>query len=99
MQEDVQEDDQLQGVPIHRGELLLQADDGTVQDRAKGKETEVRIMMQVNNLPEYARDRKWIVATLDGDEFWFFGAYDDIRTAVDAAKEVDGVAIPGSDVA
>ena len=41
----------------------------------------------VHNMPEYALDYKYVVATLDGGILWFWGAWDDIDEANAAARE------------
>ena len=38
-------------------------------------------MIIINNLPEYARSHKYIVATLVDGEWWFWGAYNSLRNA------------------
>lgn len=50
-------------------------------------------MFNINNLPEYAKDMEFIVATIVDGEFWFYGGYDSIDKAYDVADEIDGVII------
>lgn len=54
---------------------------------------EVRKEIKVNNVPEYASEYPFIVATLDNGELWFFGAYDDFARANMAAHEGNRVII------
>lgn len=48
---------------------------------------------KVNNVPEYAKDHRYIVCTTNNNELWFWGAYDDFDTALKAAREVFGVIV------
>ena len=45
-------------------------------------------MIIINNLPEYAKSHKYIVATLVNNEWWFWGAYDSLCDASAAADYV-----------
>lgn len=59
--------------------------------------------MKVNNLYAYAREKKYIVARQtddveNGSDLWFWGAWDDIRQAQDAANEVGGIVLESEDV-
>ena len=45
---------------------------------------------KINNLPKYAEDKKYIVAREIEGELWFWGAYDDLDKAVNAATEIRG---------
>lgn len=47
--------------------------------------------VEINNLPEYASQYKYIVATVDKGELWFWGAYDDEDEAREAAVEQEGI--------
>ena len=49
--------------------------------------------MTINNLPEYAKEYEWIVATESDNEYWFWGAYHKQYEAAIAAHEIDGVLI------
>ena len=47
-------------------------------------------MSTVKNLPEYANEYKYIVASqIDGD-LWFSGAWNNMKTAIKAAEEIGG---------
>ena len=48
---------------------------------------------KVNNVPEYAKDYKYIVCTTSDKELWFWGAYNDFDDALQAARERFGVII------
>ena len=47
--------------------------------------------MTINNLPEYAKGYKWIVATESDNEYWFWGAYNDPHKAAEVAEDIDGI--------
>ena len=49
--------------------------------------------MRIENLPDYARYCKFIVARNCDGALWFWGAYDDAKTARRAAFEIDGEVI------
>lgn len=54
--------------------------------------------MKINNMPDLANGKKYIVfRTVDG-EAWFYGAWDDAKKAIDVACEVDGKVILASKV-
>lgn len=42
---------------------------------------------KINNLPDYAQNCNYIVATTVDGELWFWGAYDDYKKAQYAANE------------
>ena len=59
--------------------------------------------MIVNNCCNYAKNNKYIVARQTSDvennsDLWFWGAWDDLRQAQDAANEVGGIVIESEDV-
>lgn len=59
--------------------------------------------MKVNNLYAYAREKKYIVARQtddveNGSDLWFWGAWDDLRQAQDAANDIGGIVIESEDV-
>lgn len=59
--------------------------------------------MKVNNLYAYAREKKYIVARQtddveNGTDLWFWGAWNDLRQAQDAANEIGGIVIETEDV-
>jgi len=49
--------------------------------------------MTIYNLPEYANECAYIVVREYDGEYWFWGAYDDRRTARRAADEIGGEVI------
>lgn len=58
--------------------------------------------MIVNNLSNYAKNHKYIVARKtedveNGSDLWFWGAWDDLRQAQDAANDIGGVVIESED--
>ena len=54
------------------------------------RKKEVIIMSTVKNLPEYANEYKYIVASqIDGD-LWFWGAWNNMKKAINAAEEIGG---------
>ncbi len=54
--------------------------------------------MRINNLPEYAREYSYIVATADGEDLWFWGAYKTAASADRAADEIDGIVITSNSI-
>lgn len=59
--------------------------------------------MKVNNLFEYAKNHKYIVARQtddveNGSDLWFWGAWNDLRQAQDAANDIGGIVIETEDV-
>ena len=59
--------------------------------------------MKVNNIHEYAKNHRYIVARQtddveNGSDLWFWGAWDDLRQAQDAANEVGGIVLESEDV-
>ena len=52
-----------------------------------------RTNLKINNLPDYAILYKyWVVRYIEG-EYWFWGAYDDVSRAGQAALEINGIVI------
>lgn len=52
-----------------------------------------RVMVAVNNVPDYANDHPlWVVKYYSGF-LWFWGAYDDENRALDVANEEDGMVV------
>ena len=49
--------------------------------------------MKINNLPEYAKDCKYIVVRLVDNEVWFWGAYEDLAKAYQSASEINGIVV------
>jgi hypothetical protein len=59
----------------------------------KGEEIMNRTSLKINNLPDYAILYKyWVVRYVEG-EYWFWGAYDDVSRAGQAALEINGIVI------
>lgn len=50
-------------------------------------------MMEIQNLPAYAAEYKYIVARWADGGLWFWGAYDDENSAKAAACEIGGVVV------
>lgn len=50
-------------------------------------------MIQINNMNELAWKRKYIVCQNVNNEFWFWGAWDDVEKAHEVAKNIDGYLI------
>lgn len=55
-------------------------------------------MLHINNLPEYARDRAYIVYTPVDGQAWFFSAWDDQERAVQQALEYGCQVVPNERV-
>ncbi len=49
--------------------------------------------MKINNMAEYAKNRKYIVAREIEGELWFYGAWDDRDQANEAALEIEGITV------
>ena len=47
----------------------------------------------IKNLPEYAIHHNYIVASVCGNNLWFYGAWDNEDIAYEAAEMIDGVVI------
>lgn len=44
-------------------------------------------MVKVNNVPDYAKTRRfWVVKIVDG-EYWFYGAFNDVTKAYNSCRE------------
>ena len=46
--------------------------------------------MMINNIPEYANEYKYIVASDIDNELWFWGAFNDEDKAYAVASEIGG---------
>lgn len=46
--------------------------------------------MKINNLPNYAKDHRFIVYRVVNGEAWFWGAYDEVSEASNAMMDIDG---------
>ena len=49
--------------------------------------------MRVENVPAYAYTDKYIVARECDNELWFWGSFEDLRTACKVAQEISGQVI------
>lgn len=49
--------------------------------------------MKINNVPEYAYGKNYIVIIESDGEGWFYGAWDDEAKAQEVAEEIDGKVI------
>lgn len=47
-------------------------------------------MKNINNLPTYAAEYAYVVATESDNEYWFYGAYSERAKAEAAAYDCDG---------
>lgn len=46
-------------------------------------------MLNVNNVPKYAKSKRfWVIREVD-EEHWFYGAFDDVTEAFKSAKAVE----------
>lgn len=54
--------------------------------------------MKINNLPEYAKNCRYIVVRLNGDDAWFWGAYEDLAKAYQSANEINGIVVVKDEV-
>lgn len=46
--------------------------------------------MRVENVPSYAYDDPFIVCRECDNELWFWGSFEDLRTACKVAQEISG---------
>ena len=53
--------------------------------------------MKINNLPEYAKNHKYMVVIRVNREFWFYGAFDDRDRANEVALEIGGITFTNED--
>ena len=42
----------------------------------------------IKNLPDYAKQYKYVIVTIVDGELWFYGAYNDFNKATDVIKEL-----------
>ena len=49
--------------------------------------------MMINNLPAYAKEYKYIVVRKIDKELWFWGAWNDMDKANEAAVEINGMVV------
>ena len=54
--------------------------------------------MKINNLPDYAKQHRFIVYRIIDGEKWFYGAYDDVSKVVQVCKDINGQAAELSDI-
>jgi hypothetical protein len=46
-------------------------------------------MLNVNNVSKYAKSKRfWVVREVD-EEYWFYGAFDDVTEAFKSAKAIE----------
>ena len=50
-------------------------------------------MANIYNLPEYASEYPFIVASVDGEDLWFYGAYRSEAKAESVALSIKGVVV------
>lgn len=56
-------------------------------------------MMNINNLPEYANNYKYIVCRVVNGALWFWGAYNEQSRAAEAAAAVGGTVVAAEQAA
>jgi hypothetical protein len=49
--------------------------------------------MMINNLPAYAKEYKYIVVRKIDKELWFWGAWNNMDEASEAAIEINGMVV------
>lgn len=47
----------------------------------------------INNLPDYATDYDYIVASVVDGNLWFYGAWNNANKAYEMARNIDGAVI------
>ena len=56
-------------------------------------------MVEIANIPDMNELSKYVVArNPDGEKWWYWGTYDDLERATNAAKEIDGSIFEKDDV-
>ena len=50
-------------------------------------------MCVINNVPDYAKDYKWIVARFEDGEYWFWGAWNDESKALEIASNIENATV------
>ena len=50
--------------------------------------------MKVNNVPDWARKKRYIVCREVNGSWWFYGAWDDFEKGLKQAVEIKGQIIP-----
>lgn len=54
------------------------------------------MLTEIKNAPEYAFNKKFVVARECDGDLWFYAAFDDVDKAISCAMEVNGEVIPTS---
>ena len=54
--------------------------------------------MKINNMPAYARSKKFIVVRFVDGEAWFYDAWNDVEGAIKQAAEINGNVIPAYEI-
>ena len=74
--------------------LTIPTDSCIIQTVKENKQAHERgNKMKINNMPEYANEYKYIVATVWNSELWFYGAYETKEKALDVAWQLDAIFI------
>lgn len=47
-------------------------------------------MLRINNLPDRCKNKKYIVCDKVNNEYWYYGAFDELKRAQEVAKFIDG---------
>lgn len=47
--------------------------------------------MEIQNVPEYAKNHKYIIVRQLDNDYWFYGAYDEVEQAQKIAQEINGL--------
>lgn len=50
--------------------------------------------MKINNVPDWARDKKYITARNVEGDWWFYDSWNDFEEALNQAIEIGGQIIP-----
>lgn len=54
--------------------------------------------MKINNIPEWAKNKDYIVFRMVDGEAWFYDAWKDYKSALEVALEVGGQIVPIEEV-
>lgn len=51
------------------------------------------MFVAIQNLPEYAKNRRYVVCTVVSGSLWFYGAWDNVERAIDARLMLDNAVL------
>ena len=72
---------------------MVDKPESTCYNKGTKKREENKTMANIYNLPEYASEYPFIVASVDGEDLWFYGAYRSEAKAESVALSIEGVVV------